>query len=283
MKKIILCEGCSWTAGSFIDPKLDTTGVMSSENNEYRLQRVWPHSLGKLLDVDVLNSGIAGSSNDAIVRRTIENVFSLLEQYKSDEICVIIGWTSPERKDFYLKMDSKEYDAWVTLYPAQLYNFKENRDVEKFFELYGMYFWNSEEYLNRFIHQNLYLHSFLENKNIKHLFYSSFYEAEQNQGIKFNVSSKLYLDGTGKEEFPGPEYRNTEKTITNFLENSDFFMDISFLKYLETKRLEDPDRVQSSKYSFHDSMFFKDHHPTPYGHQLWAEYLSKRLDNDFNK
>ena len=41
-----------------------------------------------------------GSSNDGIVRRVLPNVLRLLTQYKPNELFVIIGWSSPERKDF---------------------------------------------------------------------------------------------------------------------------------------------------------------------------------------
>ena len=46
----------------------------------------------------------AGSSNDGIVRRVTNSVLSNLEEYESDELFYIIGWSSPERKDFYYKI-----------------------------------------------------------------------------------------------------------------------------------------------------------------------------------
>lgn len=63
MKKIILCGGDSWTSGDIIDPKLQSIGVTyvnHSDNDEYRLPKVWPHKLGKLLNVDVKNCAAAG-------------------------------------------------------------------------------------------------------------------------------------------------------------------------------------------------------------------------------
>ena len=55
---------------------------------------------------------MAGSSNDSIVRRLVPSVFELLKKYKGDDIFVIVGWTSPERKDFFTE------NNWETLYPA---------------------------------------------------------------------------------------------------------------------------------------------------------------------
>ena len=112
MKKIILCEGDSWTSGDIINPELDVTWVNHPTNDEYRLPKVWPHKLGEMLGIEVLNTSNAGCSNDSIVRRVVENTFDLLEKYKGEEIFVIVGWSSPERKDFYYDYDGKKY--WET-------------------------------------------------------------------------------------------------------------------------------------------------------------------------
>ena len=70
---MILCEGDSWTSGDMINPELKTLNVNHKDNDDYRLPKVWPHKLGKLLGVDVLNTSMAGSSNDGIVRRVVSN------------------------------------------------------------------------------------------------------------------------------------------------------------------------------------------------------------------
>ena len=68
-------------------------------------------ALGKLLsivpgleDIEVWNAAVAGCSNDAIVRRVVENTFKLLDDYKPEEIFVVVGWSSPERKDFHYEV-----------------------------------------------------------------------------------------------------------------------------------------------------------------------------------
>ena len=108
---MILCEGDSWTSGDMINPKLNTTNINHIDNDEYRLPKVWPHKLGSLLGIDILNTSVAGSSNDGIVRRLVSNVLDLLKKYDGSEIFVIVGWSSPERKDFYTN------GSWETLYP----------------------------------------------------------------------------------------------------------------------------------------------------------------------
>ena len=59
--KLLLCDGDSWTAGDIVDPNLfgdNLAEVHHPNNNQYRLPRVWPHKLGKLLNVDVLMGNI---------------------------------------------------------------------------------------------------------------------------------------------------------------------------------------------------------------------------------
>ena len=110
----MLCDGDSWTSGDIINPELELAGkehpnVNDPSNDDYRLPKVLPHKLGKLLDVETLNIAMAGSSNDAIVRRTMRKVKELLLDYKPEDLFVIIGWSSPERKDFYYP---GEWESW---------------------------------------------------------------------------------------------------------------------------------------------------------------------------
>ena len=82
-EKIILCDGDSWTAGDIVDPEIfgdKLEHVNHPDNKQYRLPRVWPGKLGKLLNVDVENTSVAASSNDAIVRRVVENVLDILKR-----------------------------------------------------------------------------------------------------------------------------------------------------------------------------------------------------------
>ena len=161
--KLILCDGDSWTSGDIINPELELAGkehpnVNDPSNDDYRLPKVWPHKLGKLLDVETLNIAMAGSSNDAIVRRTMRKVKELLLDYKPEDLFVIIGWSSPERKDFYY---TGEWDAWETIHPVSNYQPIPDKDIDTFYEIYRDKFWNEQEYVERYIQQNLLLHYFL--------------------------------------------------------------------------------------------------------------------------
>ncbi len=255
MKKIILCEGDSWTSGDIINPELETTWVNHPTNDSYRLPKVWPNKLGELLDIEVLNTANAGCSNDSIVRRVVENTFDLLEKYKGEEIFVIVGWSSPERKDFYYDYNGKKY--WETFHPYAITDpqqlSQKPKDQQEFYKSYIKYYWNEGEYFSRYIHNNLYLHYFLESNNIDHLFFDAFYQTKRGH----YHTEEMRKDGI--------------KTENKFLEiTKDFYKDISFKNFI----------YQNKPYDIMDPQqyFSKDNsHPNEKGHQLWAEELSKDL------
>ena len=158
--KLILCDGDSWTSGDIINPELELTGkdhpnVNDPSNDDYRLPKVWPHKLGKLLNVETLNIAMAGSSNDGIVRRTMRKVKELLLDYKPEDLFVIVGWSSPERKDFYY---TGEWESWETIYPVQNHQTIPDKDIDTFYKIYQEKFWNEPEYVERYMQQNLLLH-----------------------------------------------------------------------------------------------------------------------------
>ena len=244
--KLILCEGDSWTSGDMISPKLNTSYVNDPENDSYRLPKVWPYKLGKLLNTKVLNNAGAGSSNDAIIRRTTNKVLELLESNKAEDLFVIVGWSSPERKDFCYK------EKWLTLYPAQL-DKRDDEVLNDFTNIYVEHFWDEREYISRFINQNLYLHYFLKYHNVKHYFFESFWEQK---------NSDIFVDNDIVDMISKDE-TNTAK---HFLKIKDeIYKPISFRRFI------------MRNFSLHNEKYFSEHHPTEKSHQLWAEELYKDL------
>ena len=288
-KKILLCDGDSWTSGDIIDPELfgdDFSHVNHPDNDQYRLPRVWPHKLGELLNVDVSNVSVAGSSNDAVIRRTIPRVMELLEKYKSEEIFVIVGWSSPERKDFFY---NGEWSCWETLYPAQIEQNLPNKDIEKFYKLYLKYYWNSQEYMNRYINQTLYLHYFLERNNIDHLFFNAFYECSAvdfqddtyTKFVKNSVSgmrekSDLIKDVLGKFKIIQKKFFKNKRKY-----ESDGYL-VSTSPYVLEEFSKITDRVLKDG-SFRNFLMERglfsipQQHPTEDEHKLWSEELYKDL------
>tara|TARA_X000001388_G_scaffold18285_1_gene11636 strand:- start:124 stop:876 length:753 start_codon:yes stop_codon:yes gene_type:complete len=246
LKKIILCEGDSWTSGDIINPKLDVTWVNHPTNDSYRLPKVWPHKLGELLNIEVLNTANAGCSNDSIVRRVVENTLKLLDKYRGEEIFVIVGWSSPERKDFYYDYNGKKY--WETFHPFAITDpqqlSQKPKDQQEFYKAYIKYYWNKGEYFSRYMHNNLYLHYFLKSNNIDHLFFDAFYQT--NLGNYHTIEMR----------------KQSAITKSKFLKlTKDIYKDISFKNF-----------ILEGKHFCEDNL-----HPNEKGHQLWAEELSKDL------
>ena len=245
--KLILCEGDSWTAGDIIDPEIfgdRLDKVNDPRNRPYRLPKVWPHKLGNLLGVETDNNSVSGSSNDGIVRRLLKKIPDLLKTYESKDLFVIVGWSSPERKDFYYK---GKWDAWETMYPAQLtQDFSYDKDLQEFYRIYLEKFWNEEEYVERYIQHNLLIHHFLNSYGINHIFFDAFYETKD-----MGIYDKLSNDNL--------------EPIKNIKEN--YFISKTFRETLMKGEYLD------------EELFGKDYHPTENGHETWARYLYDKINN----
>lgn len=275
--KIIYANGDSWTAGDIVDPELfpdQPWHVNHPENAAYRLPKVWPHKLGAKLGVEVINNSIAGASNDTVLRSSINDLIDLLKKYKPEEILVLIGWSSPERKDFFYKWDINGEGYWECLYPAELNHWSSDREeLMDFFKLYVKNHWYEEEYITRHCLNTITLHNFLKANNVKHKFFNAFYEGKKevldptshqlyestpldsyisdfvvDKGIK--TLKRLHVDNIISE------YKNIQK---------EFFFNKSFIKYLFEQT------------GIHKQEELIDYHPTELGHKLWSEFLYEEL------
>ena len=279
MAKLIYTNGDSWTAGDIVDPELfgdNFAKVNDPENRQYRLPRVWPHKLGKLLNSKVINNSHAGGSNDRIVRSTINDIIGLLNnQNKAKDLFVIIGWSSPERKDFYYKWDKNaEGGEWECLYPAELKHWKsESDELNDFFKLYVLNHWYEEEFITRHALNTITLHNFLKNLGIKHLFFNAFYEEKEqvlnedaHQLFDPNELQQYIIEFENKINKKTLERLEIDNIIKHYHEiYKDNFVNKSFIKFL----------LENKKYKQEELI---DYHPTELGHQLWAEFLQNKIN-----
>jgi len=281
MTKLLYTNGDSWTAGDIVDPDLfkdQPWHVNHPDNKQYRLPRVWPNKLGDLLNIDTINNSKAGASNDTIVRSTINDIIQIKNEIDPEEIFVIIGWSSPERKDFFYKWGSKEAEGyWECIYPAELEHWSSDREeLNKFFKLYVKNHWYEEEYITRHCLNTITLHNFLKNLKIPHLFFNAFYEGK-----------KEVLDPKSHQLF---ESNELDTFISEFREEKDF----KVLKRLEIdniikeyKNIFKSNFIKKSFIKFlfenlnkHKQKDLIDYHPTELGHKLWAKYI---YENEFSK
>lgn len=195
-------NGCSWTAGDEIncDPLFEKylvsnnlkyskddkwTIVDSNDNFVCSVDKLWgefnwPSKVGKNLNINnIINEAFGGGSNQRVMRMTID----FLLKYPKDELnnlLIIIGWTSSDRREIFLK-DYETFEFFnpthkfsnTLTYPDRLT--KDNIDEfdifqEKYIDLLHN---DYESTLNYF--QEIYLLSnLLENLKVKYLFFNSF-------------------------------------------------------------------------------------------------------------
>ena len=254
--KVLLAEGDSWTAGDIIDPRIteDLAGNVNAKiNDNYRLPKVWPHKLATKLGIKSMNTAVAGSSNDGIVRRVIDNVLNLLNKYEPHEIKVVIGLTSPERKDFYHKKDN-DY-GWDVLYPLDSSELSEERSLFK--KVYSSIYWNKEEYISRYLQSIFLIHHFLKYKGIDHTFFNAFYQDNDGKfGFDLHSSIELLEASMSRSYLKHLNIYNLIGVYREIVE--DYFCLTSFKGYLD----------KFGKHHCFDGM-----HPNEQGHDIWAEYL----------
>jgi hypothetical protein len=177
-KKKLVVIGDSWTYGSEIrDPKLPKeVNDWDPPNDQYRIPRIWPTKLANKLDYDVVNLSYPAASNDRSVRILTgwlsQEYFS--KKKSTDDLFVVVGLTSPERKDFYYKSDTHNF--WYTVWPMWEHKYPQP-ELTEFSKLYALYMWNSEEYTHRYLQQIFYLQTLFNHYKIKHLFFQAFYQS----------------------------------------------------------------------------------------------------------
>ena len=77
-------------------------------------------------------------------------------------------------------------------YPNEYNELNEKDEIDKFKKTYFKYFWEEQEYTQRYIEQNLLLHNFLKSKGIKHLFFDAFYETKE-MGMFHNKNFEHFI------------------------------------------------------------------------------------------
>jgi hypothetical protein len=259
MRRLIVI-GDSWTYGSEIrDPNFnDEIKDWNSENDDYRLPKIWPTKLSKMLGFDeCINLSYPAASNDRTVRVLIN---WLTQEYFSkskptDEIFVIVGLTSPERKDFFYRDEEiPGHNFWMTLWPMWKHKYLQE-PINKFADLYVKYFWNKEEYANRYVNQIFQLQTLFERYNIKFLIFQSFYQSTE-------IGFKDWKDDPYMRDFNA----TVDKLIWDLIDPVTFVNKNdkihSFHNYIVNK-----DTTKEK------SVALLDMHPSEVGHTWWSEYL----------
>ena len=191
------------------------------------------------------NNASSGVSNDYIFRNSIRDINQWIHTQriwdenngwiKSDELKVLIGWTSPTRFEWW---DGKKYvqdRLWVD------YDKWGKPDESKTTELQDKFILHQNELIPSYIRTFNHIQSLIslcELNGIDYYFFNTFYQYENIEEPK----SKIDLWGRDKEQL-GLEYLKVE-------------MDNMY------------DYLNKNKATFHERK-----HPTKESHKLWANYI----------
>lgn len=100
MKKVLYVNGCSHSCGSEIS-------YPGSHRTATDIHLCWGGQLARTLNLQQVNHASNGQSNQSIYSTTIHGILELLQTTKPEEILVVIGWSSFDRKEMIY--DNKVY------------------------------------------------------------------------------------------------------------------------------------------------------------------------------
>jgi hypothetical protein len=282
----IICDGDSWVFGSEIaDPEISKRydGTVHpgkydwmEENDEFRVPKIFTTHLAKIMDAEVTNLAWPADDNGTIVNRTITYISSnyLAKGIPTDNLFVIVGWSSPERNHFWYKDD--KIDTKFRLWP-QVQHFDAPQQKE-FWDFYVTYLWNPEEYLPRYVMNVLQLQNFCNAHNIKWMCYNSFYQTPgrnpqdwndldvRNELLPLNLHGSPYQISTTKGR---NMYQNEYVSAWDTIDPIRFYKkdqpDNTF------KRVMEKANVEPVYYGWH---------PSPESHKVWAEELKNYIETN---
>ena len=120
----------------------------------------WPYRLGHVLGAEVTNLGQPASSNDSIVRRTVDH---LINEHDID--LVVIGWSNIGRSEHADEFGY--YDVWPG-YPGNLFA-KDGSNWRNELVDYVSRYHSAEAIHRKFIQQVILLQGYLQSRNIKYI------------------------------------------------------------------------------------------------------------------
>lgn len=279
--KLIGC-GDSWAWGAeltlntnTIDEKMcDHNEHFNEANTNYRLNNRYLNLFANKINASsIVDLSLAAYSNEGIYRSLLR--YLAMEGYLSgkdtSDLFVSIGWSSPERREFHcqnldqfngfvpteLNFYSSQPEKWVTLGPWYADVSYENKEINKFFELYFKYFWTDLELMYRWVSIIKNTETLLKRHNIKYVMHQAFFH--------YRTSSLRQWNDKKYEQDIVNNWTVFEREIFKSIDNKHFVDKDIFLKTFHEYVLEKAN-------GDHDKVFTV-FHPNEYGHQLYADHL----------
>lgn len=298
----LLTNGDSWTFGSeiacpeiLVSPGEKGYGMANRYkkdmhdtfpvNDYYRIPKIWPTQLANQLKLKCENISWPARSNDTIYTSTIGWVLDYFSKGgKSEELYVVIGWSSPERKNVLVEdFDNSLYQFTFWPFQADDDSYYMVESAKKYFKFYVQHLMIEREFLTRYVEQNYMLHTFLQSHGIRHKFFNAFYLWNHDPIPVFN-SQDVDLKNVIKEwdkvlpkgwhEVTWQPHQEI-KRVLHMWENipSSVFLDKdtlrSFKSYIDVA-IEKSNRMINM-------------HPSPDSHKAWADRLVSIIGHEIKK
>lgn len=229
--------------------------VWGAELEDKQKERFSYH-LSKELGAIDCNNASAGVSNDYIYRQTMRDVTHFLEKGKcwseengwvtSDEMTVVIGWTSPTRFEWWNGKEYQQERLWVG------YDKWGDRDKDRTTE--DEFVLNQTEvipsYIRTFNHI-LGLGSWLDLNEIPYYFFNVFYEYD------LSIYSNYKIDKFGRDD--------EQLGLQYLYDNLPLSLKTNMYNWLKENNT-----------GFHER-----NHPTKESHKLWSNYLTKIINGSY--
>jgi len=277
----IITDGDSWVFGcELVDPKITVArgahpGAYDylEENNNYRIPKIFPTHLEKLMDANVTNLSWPADDNGTILRRTIAYITNnyIVKKKSIKNLFVIVGWSSPERNSFWYKDEkiSRPFRLW-----PQVAHF-DAKPQEEFWKLYIQYLWNAEEYIPRYVLNVLQFQNFCDNNNIKWMCFNSFYQTpNKNVTEWYDLDISKELENLSNSYFP---YSKTEYETIRQHESLHFTGIWDIIDPIRFYKKNQSNNTFKSYIESNVDTPLTGWHPSPEGHEAWAKELHRYI------
>lgn len=154
---MIYCNGCSYTFG---------IGTTPHDNKEQCLKHAWPSVLSKLIDKNIVNEAIPGSSNIRILRDTLKFL-----HFNTPEV-VIIMWSDAPRTEFFRPGEGELEGIGMAQVTPQNVNSIKSYYHREAFESYYSFIHSEERAVMETLSYMLSIKQICDAKNIPYISYT---------------------------------------------------------------------------------------------------------------
>jgi hypothetical protein len=282
MNKTFICNGDSWVFGSeILDPDQQktlkngqhVTAIDYLPNNDaYRCPRIFSSYLAEIADATSINISWPADDNTTILYRTMDYVTNnyLREGKSTENLMIIIGWSSPERNSFWY--DDGKLSRLFRLWP-NVQNF-DSALQKQFWDIYTRCIWNPQEYMRRYVHTIINFQNWCIANNLKWLCFNSFQQVRNlniDEWEDLNVKTEIEALSN---RLGGYQYHISDNS--NVRQNALYNL-MSLWDQVDNVRFYKKDQENSTFKSFiiehNKTNTFNGWHPSPESHQIWAQEL----------